>query len=136
MRRGLLFALTWPIRTWRRSAGRCPWCNAQLTDITVGGYVTQVFEHLRTQVRYCAAYHYFAYDSLVRNAVRTQYAFEDPGGALPGEAREVIDALAYAVERLAVCDRIHEWERVAAYNSAMDHAIKSCERLQNKLLGE
>ena len=126
--------LSWPMRKWRRAQGRCPWCNQNLTVVTVGGGVG-ILEHLSTQVHYCASYHYFEYDSLISNPIRTHFDFEDKDGRLPGEVIEVIDALVYAVTRLVICDRFKEHEQSVAYDEAMNRAIRSCERLQDKLLG-
>jgi hypothetical protein len=125
---------SWPIRKWRRAQGRCPWCNQDLTVVTAGGGVG-VLEHLSTQVHYCASYHYFEYDSLIRQPIRTHFHFEDKQGRLPGEVVEVIDALVYAVTRLVICERFQEHEQAVAYDEAMNRAIRSCERLQDKLLG-
>lgn len=125
----------WLVRRWRRSHGRCPHCNQNLTVATIGGGVG-VLEHLSTQVYFCGSYHYFEYDSLIRNPVRTHFHFEDAHGRMPGEVVEVIDALVYAATRLIICERTRGFERDVAYNQAMDRAIRSCERLQDKLLGE
>ena len=131
MYRPLLFALTWPVRKWRLAAGRCPWCNVPLCLSTMHH---GPLAHMRSQVRYCVAYHYFEYDSCIRHSVRTQMTYEDPHGQLPREAREVIDALGYAMHRVVFYQHI-DAETLQRYrDEGMDKAIRSCERLADRIL--
>jgi len=142
--RSLLMGFTWPTRRWRIAAGRCPWCNEELLKAVLQG---GPLDHRLGEVAYCQRYHYFSsvckyrqriFDAVTARSTEDAYTvkvqLQDPKGNLPRETREVIDALVYALHRVVLYERIDEIDMQYYKEQATQAALRSSERLLDRLL--
>jgi hypothetical protein len=103
--------------------------------------------HRVGEVSYCSSYHYFVsickyrqriFDTVTAHSTEDAYTvkvqLQDPKGQLPREAREVIDALVYALHRVVLYERIDEIEMAYYKDQATQAALRSSERLLDRLL--
>jgi hypothetical protein len=143
-KRSLFLGFTWPVRRWRVAAGRCPWCNEELLQALLQG---GPLDHRLGHVSYCARYHYFSSVCKYRqrvfdmasthsneDAYTVRIQLHDPKGNLPQEAREVIDALVYALHRVVLYERIDQIDMAYYKEQATQAALRSSERLLDRLL--
>jgi hypothetical protein len=104
-------------------------------------------EHREGQIAYCQRYHYFSsickfrhrvFDAVTPESREDAYVIrvqlQDPRGNLPREAREVIDALVYALHRVVLYERIDEIDMQYYKEQATQAALRSSERLLDRLL--
>jgi hypothetical protein len=68
------------------------------------------------------------------DAYTVRIQLHDPKGNLPQEAREVIDALVYALHRVVLYERIDQIDMAYYKEQATQAALRSSERLLDRLL--
>jgi hypothetical protein len=141
----VLRAVTWPRRKFRLWTNACPWCAEPLyRNVLHFGPLS-----MRSgRVRYCRKYHYFESSctfGLEGNIVapgqdwqdtrKVQLLYDDPQGHIPEEAKQVIDALVYALHRVVLHECFDDILVKDLHDQTVDAAIRSCEALMDKLIG-
>jgi hypothetical protein len=101
------------------------------------------------KARYCRNYHYFesscafglegnviAPDLEWRDVRKIRIVYDDPEGNIPEEAKQVIDALVYALHRVVLHEHLDDTIVQDLHVQTVDAAIRSCEALMDKLIGD
>lgn len=71
-----------------------------------------------------------------RDTRQVRIAYDDPHGNIPEEAKQVIDALVYALNRVVLHEQFDDILLQDLHDQTIDAAIRSCEALMDKLIGE
>lgn len=124
----------------------CPWCGQALyrSAMRFGPLSMR-----SGKARYCRGYHYFesictfgiesgqlAPEMEPQEVRRIRIVYDDPRGNIPVEAKQVVDAMVYALHRVVLHEHIDDVLLRDLRNQTLDAAIRSCETLMDKLIGD